>query len=90
MSQPKNQLDTFKAWAGKDSDISYYLNSHHVDICLWFTQNRALPVRVTASSSSGIATSKGCIPGTEDTITLLVDFVILHPTTGQVQDEKRA
>ena len=90
MSQPKNQLDTFKAWAGKDSDISYYLNSHHVDICLWFTQNRALPVRVNASSSSGIATSKGCIPGTEDTITLLVDFVVLDPTTGQVQDEKRA
>ena len=28
MSQPKLQLDTFKAWAGKSSDISYYLNSH--------------------------------------------------------------
>ena len=27
MSQPKSQLETFKAWAGKDSDISYYLNS---------------------------------------------------------------
>lgn len=33
MSQPKSQLETFKAWAGIDSDISYYLNSHHVDIC---------------------------------------------------------
>jgi D-galacturonate reductase len=30
MSQPKSQLETFKAWAGVDSDISYYLNSHHV------------------------------------------------------------
>lgn len=51
MSQPKTQLETFAAWAGKDSgkwlppsqwgdsryanaslttDISYYLNSHHV------------------------------------------------------------
>lgn len=30
MSQPKRQLETFKAWAGKASDISYYLNSHHV------------------------------------------------------------
>ena len=29
MSQPKSQLETFKAWAGKESDISYYLNSHH-------------------------------------------------------------
>jgi D-galacturonate reductase len=27
MSQPKSQLETFKAWAGKESDISYYLNS---------------------------------------------------------------
>lgn len=26
MSQPKSQLETFKAWAGKDSDISYVLN----------------------------------------------------------------
>jgi D-galacturonate reductase len=25
MSQPKHQLETFKAWAGKSSDISYYL-----------------------------------------------------------------
>jgi D-galacturonate reductase len=25
MSQPKHQLDTFAAWAGKSSDISYYL-----------------------------------------------------------------
>lgn len=30
MSQPKSQLETFRAWAGIDSDISYYLNSHHV------------------------------------------------------------
>jgi D-galacturonate reductase len=28
MSQPKQQLETFRAWAGKSSDISYYLNSH--------------------------------------------------------------
>ena len=35
MSQPKHQLQTFKAWAGKSSDISYYLNSHHVDFHEW-------------------------------------------------------
>lgn len=23
MSQPKSQLETFRAWAGKDSDIRY-------------------------------------------------------------------
>lgn len=31
MSQPKIQLQTFRAWAGLSSDISYYLNSHHID-----------------------------------------------------------
>ena len=35
MSQPKHQLDTFRAWAGKSSDISYYLNSHHIDFHEW-------------------------------------------------------
>jgi D-galacturonate reductase len=35
MSQPKFQLETFRAWAGLASDISYYLNSHHVDFHVW-------------------------------------------------------
>jgi len=74
MSQPKFQLETFKAWAGKDSDISYYLNSHHIDV------NESMvpdfkPVKVTASASKGTATDMGCVPETEDTITLLVDWV---------------
>jgi D-galacturonate reductase len=74
MSQPKSQLQTFAAWAGKDSDISYYLNSHHIDI------NDAMvpdyrPARVTASASTGIAVGLGCDPRTEDTITLLTDWV---------------
>lgn len=73
MSQPKSQLETFKAWAGKDSDISYYLNSHHIDV------NESMvpgyrPTKVTASASTGIATDLGCVPETEDTITLLVDW----------------
>ncbi|KAF2502399.1 D-galacturonic acid reductase-like protein [Lophium mytilinum] len=74
MSQPKSQLETFKAWAGVDSDISYYLNSHHIDV------NESMvpdfkPVKVTASAAEGIATDLGCAAGTEDTITLLVDWV---------------
>ncbi|KAF2114491.1 D-galacturonic acid reductase [Lophiotrema nucula] len=74
MSQPKSQLETFKAWAGVDSDISYYLNSHHIDI------NESMvpewkPVKVSASGAKGIATDLGCDPSTEDTITLLVDWV---------------
>ncbi|KAJ3515127.1 hypothetical protein NM208_g15003 [Fusarium decemcellulare] len=52
MSQPKSQLETFKAWAGKESDISYYLNSHHIDICDSMVQQRGyVPVTVSASSS---------------------------------------
>jgi len=74
MSQPKSQLETFKAWAGRDSDISYYLNSHHVDVCDSMVGRDWMPVRVTASASAGIATDLGCVAGTEDTITLLVDF----------------
>jgi D-galacturonate reductase len=98
MSQPKSQLTTFKAWAGKDSDIrsvpiqkglpivrtpaphfnfySYYLSSHHIDICCWILQDIAVPTRVVASAASGIATSEpySCVPQTEDTITLLVDW----------------
>ncbi|KAI5791916.1 hypothetical protein EDC01DRAFT_656566 [Geopyxis carbonaria] len=73
MSQPKSQLETFKAWAGKDSDISYYLNSHHIDI------NESMvpgwvPTQVTASGSRGTAEALGCVAGTEDTITLLTDW----------------
>ncbi|AEO62764.1 9fd2008e-d2c8-4084-b998-8dfcdc45d1f2 [Thermothielavioides terrestris] len=73
MSQPKSQLETFKAWAGIDSDISYYLNSHHVDICdSMVSQLGYVPVKVSASASKGVATSLGCHESTEDTISLLV------------------
>lgn len=73
MSQPKSQLETFKAWAGVDSDISYYLNSHHVDICDSMVSPLGYrPVSVTASASKGVATGLGCDPATEDTISLLV------------------
>ncbi|KAG9314514.1 hypothetical protein JVU11DRAFT_5311 [Chiua virens] len=76
MSQPKSQLETFRAWAGKDSDISYYLSSHHIDVCCWILQDRAVPTRVVASAATGIATGEpfNCVPETEDTITLLVDW----------------
>ncbi|KAF9458195.1 hypothetical protein BDZ94DRAFT_1271259 [Collybia nuda] len=76
MSQPKSQLETFRAWAGKDSDISYYLSSHHIDICAWILQDIAYPTRVVASAATGIATSEpyNCVSQTEDTITLMVDW----------------
>ncbi|KAL8298754.1 hypothetical protein RB597_007391 [Gaeumannomyces tritici] len=75
MSQPKFQLETFKAWAGVDSDISYYLNSHHVDVCdSMVSQLGYAPVKVSASASNGVATSMGCHESTEDTISLLVHW----------------
>ncbi|KAI5924794.1 D-galacturonic acid reductase [Camillea tinctor] len=75
MSQPKFQLETFKAWAGVDSDISYYLNSHHIDICdSMVSQLGFAPVKVSASAAKGIATSLGCDPATEDTITVMVTW----------------
>ena len=84
MSQPKSQLETFKAWAGKESDISYYLNSHHVDICEWLVRDAGWrPASVRASASVGISEEVGCVKGTEDTITLLVDWV-------RSSDDKRA
>jgi D-galacturonate reductase len=73
MSQPKFQLETFKAWAGIDSDISYYLNSHHIDICESMVPGY-LPTKVSASASKGVAAGLGCDPKTEDTISLLVHW----------------
>ena len=73
MAQPKIQLDTFRAWVGsKITDISYYLNSHHIDWHVWAMEGIARPVRVTASASTGVARAKGY--DTEDQITLTVDW----------------
>lgn len=79
MSQPKHQLETFKAWAGKSSDISYYLNSHHIDWSEWTLANIARPVRVTATGSTGVAKSKGI--NTEDSITLTVQWENMNDKT---------
>lgn len=79
MSQPKHQLETFKAWAGKSSDISYYLNSHHIDWSEWTLHGIARPVRVTGTASTGIAHAKG-MP-TEDSITLTVQWENLNSSS---------
>jgi len=71
MSQPKHQLDTFRAWAGKSSDISYYLNSHHVDFHEWAMRGIARAESVTALASDGVASERLGVR-TEDTITLAV------------------
>eukprot|EP00698_Gefionella_okellyi_P024169 TRINITY_DN844_c0_g1_i3.p1 TRINITY_DN844_c0_g1~~TRINITY_DN844_c0_g1_i3.p1 ORF type:complete len:304 (+),score=67.34 TRINITY_DN844_c0_g1_i3:40-912(+) len=76
MSQPKYQLDTFKSWAGKSSDISYYLNSHHIDFHLLALKGRARPVRVSATAASGLATAApyNLVAGTEDCITITAQW----------------
>jgi D-galacturonate reductase len=74
MSQPKKQLETFKRWAGKSSDISYYLNSHHVDFHAWALQGMARPVRVSSMASTGVACSAPHNLDTEDAITLTVQW----------------
>ena len=72
MSQPKSQLESFRAWVGKASDISYYLNAHHIDFHVWVMEGLARPVSVVASASDGVA--KGMGMDTEDSITLMVDW----------------
>src|SRR5690606_800678 len=76
MSQPKSQLDTFRAWAGKSSDISYYLNAHHIDFNVWAVSHMARPRIVFASAATGVARSKSI--DTEDTITLTVTWESLQ------------
>lgn len=77
MSQPKHQLHTFKSWAGASSDISYYLNSHHIDFHEWVVGETARPVRVMASAAVGVASSPPFDMPCEDTITLVVDWEVL-------------
>ena len=71
MSQPKTQLETFKSWAS-GSDISYYLNAHHIDFHAWCMMGRALPRSVYATAATGVANSLGL--RTEDTIALHVTW----------------
>ncbi|MGC9350852.1 MAG: Gfo/Idh/MocA family protein [Sulfurovum sp.] len=73
MSQPKTQLDTFASWAGISSDISYYLNAHHIDLLCWAVQDLAKPVSVVATASTGVADKK-LGREVEDTITLTVQW----------------
>jgi len=74
MSQPKSQLQTFKSWAGQSSDISYYLNSHHIDFHLWGVSAFARPIRVVGTAATGVANHEPFNVPAEDTITLTVQY----------------
>lgn len=84
MSQPKYQLKTFQSWAGRTSDISYYLNSHHIDLLTWALQGtvkrfrcfisclgKAKPIQVSACASTGVANGPDyqCAPEAEVVLT---------------------
>ncbi|GIL53428.1 hypothetical protein Vafri_9013, partial [Volvox africanus] len=73
MTQPKQQLDTFRLWAGLRSDISYYLNSHHIDLHSWMVGRSSRPERVVAMAATGVAEQKLGRP-CEDTISLMVQW----------------
>lgn len=73
MAQPKVQLETFRAWAGRSSDINFYLNSHHIDIHNWMAGHAAQPVSVTAVAATGAAEALLGRP-CEDTVTLSVKW----------------
>ncbi len=77
MSQPKSQLDTFREWAGRSSDISYYLNAHHVDWIEWMLRDRARPIRVSAIAATGVASAQLGVSA-EDTISLTVQWENLN------------
>jgi D-galacturonate reductase len=86
MSQPVTQLQTFSAWASQ-TDISYYLNSHHVDFHCWCltsleqsTGQRWRPTTVFASGSYGIANQEPYNFTTEDSITLTVQWETMNST----------
>lgn len=81
MSQPKHQLATFQAWAGKSSDISYYLNSHHIDFHEWCVGQTSRPITVVAMASTGVAKAKFGME-CEDTITLTVEWQNLSGENG--------
>ena len=74
MSQPKFQLETFSAWAGLGSDISYYLNSHHIDLHVWAMEGVARCVSVVARASSGVVAEEMLGRPCEDTITLMAEW----------------
>jgi len=76
MSQPKFQLETFSSWAGVGSDISYYLNSHHIDFHCWSMQGKARPTRIIALKSTGVASALPFnLPANiEDTITIVAQW----------------
>ena len=60
--------------AGLGSDISYYLNSHHIDLHVWAMEGVARCVSVVGRASSGVVAEEVLGRPCEDTITLLAEW----------------
>ena len=60
--------------AGLGSDISYYLNSHHIDLHVWAMEGVARCVSVVGRASSGVVAEGLLGRPCEDTITLLAEW----------------
>ena len=72
-----------KAWAGIGSDISYYLNSHHIDFHVWSMQGKGRCVSVSAVASEGVVAQKLLGRPCEDTITITAEWQNLDVTGDQ-------
>lgn len=73
MSQPACQARHYCSNGRTSTDVSFYLNAHHVDLHAWFMGERSRPMQVTAFGSFGILQREHGI-NTPDTITLAVQW----------------
>lgn len=73
MSQPDCQAKHYHRVNSKATDVSLYLNSHHIDYHCWLMGSKAIPIRVTAHASTGILANSYGIQ-TPDTITVVVQW----------------
>lgn len=73
MSQPDCQAKHYHSINGQATDVSLYLNSHHIDYHTWLMGGQAIPIRVTAHGSTGVLEKSYGIQ-TQDTITIVAQW----------------
>jgi D-galacturonate reductase len=73
MSQPACQARHYQSRGASSTDVSFYLNSHHVDFHAWLMGNRSIPLTITAHGSRGVLEQRYGF-NTPDTIILLAKW----------------
>ena len=73
MSQPECQARHYHPVNINATDVSLYLNSHHIDYHAWLMGSKAIPIRVTAHASTGVLEKSYGIQ-TPDTITVVAQW----------------